>query len=139
MYSKFNQLPKEEEPEKDVVWFEINNKNDRLSLISPHSQQKTNHVCVIDNYTNWCGPCKMIANDYSKLAKKYTNNNIKENTLVFGKEDADKRIQGAPEVRGVPSFHFYVNGKYIQNLTVIGADLNQVEQNIQTISKKINN
>lgn len=138
MYSKFNQLPKEEEPEKDVVWFEINNQTDRMSLISPQNNQKTNHVCVIDNYTNWCGPCKMIANDYSKLAKKYTRTDTRQNTLVFAKEDVEKGINGAPMVRGVPSFHFYVNGKYIKNLTVVGADLNQVEKNLQIISQKIN-
>ena len=140
MYSKFNQLPREEkeETEHQAAWFEIRSEAQRLALVSPSRNQKTNHVCVIDNYTNWCGPCKMIAKDFSRLATKYTTTDLTGNTIVFGKEDAEKRIKGAPEVRGVPTFHFYVNGKNIPNLTVVGADLNEVEQNIQKISQKIN-
>lgn len=122
-----------QDTEHSASWFEINSKDERDALISPSKNQKTKHICVIDNYTPWCGPCKMISNDFSKLANKYTSSDISETTIIFGKENAEKRIEGHPNLEGIPTFHFYVDGKYNEDLTVIGANINKVEENIHKI------
>ena len=77
--------------------------DERDALISP-VKIKTKHICVIDNYTPWCGPCKMISNDFSKLANKYTSSDISETTIIFGKEML-KKNRGHPNLEG-PYFSF---------------------------------
>lgn len=88
-------------------------------------------VVVIDNYTSWCGPCKVIAPKFAVLAQKYEQKGI-----LFIKEDVGKNIGSAPKIRGVPCFHFYVGGKYNEGSTVVGADLAEVENNLLEIIEK---
>lgn len=101
----------------------IQSLEDRKNLI------QTKSIVVIDNYTDWCGPCKNIAPKYVELARKYQSKNC-----VFAKEDVDKKFGETPiPIRGVPSFHFYMNGNFQEALTVVGADIRKVENNIQMI------
>jgi thioredoxin 1 len=92
---------------------------------------RKNQVVVIDNYTTWCGPCKLIAPDYEDLAHYFSNA-----PCVLAKEDAEKEYEGAPPVTGVPCFHFYVKGKYIPRLTVTGGNVKQVKENLESLFKK---
>jgi thioredoxin 1 len=86
-------------------------------------------IVIIDNYTSWCGPCKQIAPKFAKLGNKYQSKGV-----LCMKEDADKKIGNHPvKLRGVPCFHFYVNGKFISDYTITGADINQVEDKILQI------
>lgn len=88
-------------------------------------------IVIIDNYTSWCGPCKQIAPKFAKLGNKYQNQGV-----LCMKEDADKKFGNYPvKLRGVPCFHFYVNGKFIPDYTITGADINQVEDKILQILK----
>ena len=137
-YKKYGNLPKEEKQVVDDICIHINSKQDRDRVISKMQNQQTTHICIIDNYTEWCGPCKMVAPKYVKLAKKYTNTDPRRPTVIFCKEDAEKAIPGQPQVRGVPCFHFYVNGMLVQELTVTGADIGKVEQNLQQIFNRLN-
>ena len=103
----------------------IKSQEQRNELISK------NQVVVIDNYTTWCGPCKLIAPDYEKLAHYFSNA-----PCVLAKEDAEEEIEGAPPVTGVPCFHFYIKGKYIPKLTVTGGNIKQVKENLESLFKK---
>ena len=87
-------------------------------------------LVVIDNYTDWCGPCKMCAPQYAALHNKYS----KPGVCVLVKENVEDAIPGVTEnVRGVPCFHFYVNGMIQPNMTVTGGDVGVVEQTIQQV------
>ena len=70
-----------------------------------------------------------LSNEFAKLGNKYQSKGV-----LCIKEDADKKIGNHPvKLRGVPCFHFYVNGKFISDYTITGADINQVEDKILQI------
>ena len=90
-----------------------------------------NDITVVDNYTEWCGPCKQIAPQYSILSQKY------QGRCALVVEDVDDEIEGAMEIRGVPCFHFYVRGKFMPTLTITGGDIPLVEETLQKIMQKV--
>lgn len=92
-----------------------------------------NKIVVIDNYTNWCGPCKQITPQFANLASKYMYPNI----CSFLKENVEDNIPGVPvRIRGVPCFHFYKNGIFLSNMTVTGGNLRNVENNLKILLNK---
>tara|TARA_B110000008_G_scaffold249082_1_gene261561 strand:- start:613 stop:1020 length:408 start_codon:yes stop_codon:yes gene_type:complete len=103
------------------------------------SQEHRNHyiqeyrVLVIDNYTEWCGPCKQIDPQIRELAQQYPGQ------IYFVRENVDDEIEGAPQITGVPCFHFYAEGKYISELTITGGDVEAVKNTCNQIVTKINN
>lgn len=111
---------KDESPSFEVR--DLQNLEERMTAINNYP------VVVIDNYTSWCGPCKMVAPKFVKLAQHYNKEGI-----LFVKQDADKNFGDCPKIRGVPCFHFYVEGEYMEKYTVVGADLDKVEENLREI------
>ncbi|XWV25957.1 thioredoxin-like protein [Tupanvirus soda lake] len=92
-------------------------------------------IVVIDFYGDWCPPCKMIAPKFAKLAEKYPN-------VSFYKLNSDApdvgKIVSACEVSALPTFCFFIDGKYITR--VVGANDVQLENVIiETMNKKENN
>ena len=86
---------------------------------------KNNNVVVIDNYTDWCGPCRDCAPKFSHLADQLSFTGL----CAFGKENAEDDLGGLPiQINGVPSFHFYVNGVFQSEMVVSGADIDAVEK-----------
>lgn len=110
-------------PESMMIVQEIQNLGQRKNIIIKYP------IVIIDYYTNWCGPCKKVSSKFSQLAKKYNQKGV-----FCVKEDAEKKFGEYPaDLRGVPCFHFYVNGTFIPDLTVTGAAIDQVEDNILKI------
>ena len=103
--------------------------NKIISLENRKNIIQTNKVVVIDNYTDWCGPCKACAPQFSTLAKKYG----KPGLCAFVKEDVDKEFDVPVPITGVPCFHFYINGHFQAQMTVTGADVALVEQTVQNL------
>lgn len=78
-------------------------------------------LTVVDFTATWCGPCKQVAPRFDALASKYKQSN-------FVKVDVDE-LQSTAQGCGVsamPTFHFYVNGKKVDE--VVGADIVKVER-----------
>lgn len=90
-------------------------------------------VIVIDNYTDWCGPCKQIDPQIRELAYQFNG------VIKFVKENADAEVGGGPAVTGVPCFHFYVDGKHYPNFTVTGGDVEGVKNACYQILEQLNN
>lgn len=69
---------------------------------------------VIDCYTNWCAPCRMMSPVIDELAKEFAGK------VVFGKLDVDANPQTAAEfgIMSIPTILFFKNGKHID--TTIG-------------------
>jgi thiol-disulfide isomerase/thioredoxin len=103
----------------------IKDKNHRNNIIFH------NDIVIIYNFTNWCGPCKQIAAPYDILSDKYRG----RASLV--KENVDDEIENAPQVTGVPAFHFYIKGKYYEDLNIVGGDLEMVETQLLKIIEKV--
>ena len=100
---------------KDVFYF--NSADDKNVAVSNH------RLTVVDVYADWCGPCKTIAPKVADLASKY---NRPGHCLVC-KEDAELEL--SPDVRNLPTFQFYVDGKRVTE-PIVGADVDAVERRI---------
>jgi len=107
---------------------------ERLDVLEITSQQQRNdliskyNVIIIDYFTTWCGPCKQSAPLFEGLAKKY------EGRALFLKENVENNIPGIPvKIRGVPCFHFYINGKYIPELTQTGVDIEKMDKILESL------
>jgi len=84
-----------------------------------------NEVVVLKFGAEWCGPCKKIEPEYKKLAE-----NKKE--IIFLSEDIDDDFEGNHEIiKSIPCFHFFKNGKFIQNC--LGANINRVAEIIKIL------
>lgn len=102
----------------------ISSAQHRQSVIS------SNFLVVVDNYTDWCGPCQQCAPQFAVLAGRYTRPGM----CALVKEDVDKRFGGQPvKVLGVPCFHFYVNGQFLADDVITGADISLVEETIRRL------
>jgi len=84
-----------------------------------------NKVCVVYIYGNFCNPCKQIAPRYSQLINKYNNPGI----CMLLKENVESGISNC---RGVPTFQFFKDGKYL-NTDIVGADILSVDKKIQEL------
>ena len=124
-YKTYTTMAAKDENEFDsktmIEVYEITSAADRKNII------QTNKVVVIDNFTEWCGPCKACAPQFAILCKKY----IKPGLCALVKEDEDKKFGGLPvSIKAVPCFHFYINGHFQDHLMFTGADIKLVEQTL---------
>lgn len=129
-YAKFNSLGVDSnKPQNDVVSSveKVRDANHRQSVIGSHK------VCVVDNYTDWCGPCKQISPAFSELNSKYGKVGLcallKENV-----EDGFPRLQNVPQITGVPCFQFYHNGNFVHS--IVGANVKDVEAKLLELLQK---
>jgi thiol-disulfide isomerase/thioredoxin len=126
-YKTFSTMGKDDNaptPESMADVPRIGSSQERQALI------QGNKVVVIDNYTDWCGPCKQCAPQFAVLAQKY----VRPGLCALAKENVEDKHGGWPvAIRGVPCFHFYVNGHYQDEMTVAGADMGALEQTLQRL------
>lgn len=120
-YATLRTLSPAEQKEETSILPEVTSNIDRESYMAKYK------VVVVDNYANWCGPCKMIIGPLNEIYKKYH----REGVCVLVKENAElnlpnQRLRVKP--RAVPCFHFYVNGTLVE--TIMGADVRKVEETI---------
>jgi thiol-disulfide isomerase/thioredoxin len=72
-----------------------------------HHRDNTGLPVVVDFFSHSCGPCRMIAPEYKKLARQF------KGKAVFLKVDvnANYETSQAARVRAMPTFQFFQNGK----------------------------
>lgn len=123
-YDKLGRVPGDEKSTKD-----LSTSNVIEILSSQHKQDLINStdIVIIDLYTNWCEPCKACAPKYSEMEKKFSSVSNQGYSIKFCKEDAELRFTN--NIRSVPLFHFYQNGKFVHSISG-GSQLNLVEQTI---------
>ena len=67
-----------------------------------HHADTTGLPVVVDFFSQSCGPCRMIAPAFKRLAQEY------EGRVVFAKaENTAPGVFAAAGVRSMPTFHFY--------------------------------
>lgn len=128
-YAKYKDL---EGYEKDPVVNTTNNKtiSPVISIVDSNHKDfliQNNKIVLVDIYADWCKPCKHIKPNYILMANKYTKNNF----CVLADENVDYNI--SPDVSGVPTFQFFVNGKLEH--VIVGADINRVENKLIELIK----
>ena len=123
-YAKYNNLaPKEDtDTKQEEIEIDIRSLEHRKSLLD-----QNNIVCVY-LWGDFCGPCKVIAPNYYKLAKKYYN----PGKCRLMKENVELDLTEDYRITGVPAFIFYKNGNIVKNengkiIDIIGGDFNRVE------------
>lgn len=102
---------------------EITNEKELYKIIS------TNQIVVIDFYTTWCGPCKMMNPVIKNLSKEYPY-------IVFAKINCEEFPDSLKQckVECYPTFHILVNGK-IKKI-IKGAEKNALEAEIKELYLK---
>lgn len=85
-------------------------------------------TCVIDMYTSWCGPCKMLAPAFARMAETYG-----EKGIAFAKVDIEKVEEVATifSVSNIPTILYFKGGK-LQN-RVIGANPALIEDAVKNL------
>lgn len=107
----------------------INSLEQRQELI------RKNMLVVIYNYTDWCGPCQFASPAFNKLA---VHGRKQTPFVAFAKENMEKRLGNYPnnvQVRGVPCFHFYMNGQLLEHETIMGANMENVSSTFERLGK----
>ncbi|AES80410.1 thioredoxin [Medicago truncatula] len=87
------------EVNKDTFWPIVNAAGDK--------------TVVLDMYTQWCGPCKVIAPKYKELAEKYLD-------VVFLKLDCNqdnKPLAKELGIKVVPTFKILKDSKIVKEVT----------------------
>ncbi|KAL6857828.1 hypothetical protein ACO1O0_005271 [Amphichorda felina] len=76
------------------------------------------NVVIADFYADWCGPCKMIAPHFERLAKEHS----RPKKVAFAKVNVDNQstIAQSNGVSAMPTFKIFHNGNCIE--TIKGAD-----------------
>ena len=79
----------------------------QLSALLEKHRDVTGLPVILDFYSESCGPCRMIAPAFKKLAQEY------EGRAVFAKIDINRSndIAAKYQVRSMPTFVFIVDGK----------------------------
>jgi thioredoxin 1 len=84
---------------------------------------------LVDFWTTWCGPCKMIAPIVEELAKEY------HHKIKIGKVNVDEnpRIATHYGIMSIPTLIFFKNGKVVEQAVGVlnKAELKRkIEENI---------
>ncbi len=81
------------------------------------------HLCIVDVWAEWCGPCKKAAPEFKKLAAEiiaaypqlriaFAKEEVKEVKEGYNITEESARRKLCRKVNGVPTFQIYVNGKF---------------------------
>lgn len=114
----------EEGDDKQHYCAEIKTFGDRKDIIDNHQ------VVCIDNYTSWCGPCKIVAPLFEKLAENYNQRNI----CLLAKENAELKIPKEKAITAVPAFSFYFRGELVD--IIHGGDIKKIEAKLVELLKQ---
>lgn len=110
-----------------------NSLDDIITIQSLQHKRKLlneNYLVVVDVYGDHCHPCKEILPHFITLSKKYNTPGV----CLFVKENAANGF--SPNVNAVPTFLFYVNGNSFPVHTVLGGQINEVENTIKIILER---
>jgi len=72
----------------------------------------SNSVAVIDFYSNWCPPCRIMDPVFRKVSEDLSDQ------VVFGRINISKhrQISEDHEIRGIPTLVMFRNGEYVDRL-----------------------
>ena len=101
--------------------------NREFRALLKHHAKNTGLPVIIDYFSHGCGPCRMIAPHFKRMAKEYRDR------AVFAKVDVNvnRETSGAQRISSMPTFQFYLGGRRRHQFS--GGDLN----GLQTWTRKL--
>ena len=90
---------------------------------------RTNKFVVIDFTAKWCGPCKAIGPKFEAMVEKYP-------AIQFAKVDVDENEETPQklDISCMPTFKFFKDGQVNEDLTVVGANIENVETSLSRLT-----
>ena len=81
--------------------------NREFKALLRHHAKNTGLPVIIDFFSHGCGPCRMIAPHFKRMAKEY------KDRAVFAKVDinVNRETSGAQQIYSMPTFQFYLGGR----------------------------
>jgi thioredoxin 1 len=98
-----------------------------------YSELTSKLPCMVKFTAQWCGPCKNIGPFYQTMAEKHSNN------IRFLEVDIDSSdlITKHENIESIPLFIFYHDGQKKQNLSVLGAKKDILQENLHSFLSTI--
>ena len=76
----------------------------------------TLRLVVVDFWATWCGPCRMFAPTFEAMALREKNGKNQVIFLTICESDSRDAME-ARNIRAFPTFHLYLNGNKVEELT----------------------
>jgi len=108
----------------------IKSSNEFDRLLEKHATE-TGLPVIVDFYSDGCGPCRQIAPAYLQMAK-----DIGQESAVFVKVDTNAihELSNRYNVRSLPTFKLFYNGKIVDSMS--GAGAQQLQQMVNSVVSK---
>jgi thioredoxin 1 len=106
--------------------------NQLLSDPNYHNNPKGPTKIFVKVYTNWCGPCKMIAPKIQQLS-----NDPKYSEILFVQINGEKiceKLKRYINVSAVPIFFSFVAGKQYSDF-IVGPDIKKITERLDELSR----
>jgi len=102
--------------------------SDKVTSITSKDQIPKTGAVVIDFYASWCGPCKKLTPEFSRLSNEYT-------TITFLKVDSDESedLCKIYEVSALPTVIFIKDGEIVSMIK--GFSLDKMVSELNELSK----
>eukprot|EP00178_Gracilaria_changii_P011440 TRINITY_DN325_c0_g1_i1.p1 TRINITY_DN325_c0_g1~~TRINITY_DN325_c0_g1_i1.p1 ORF type:complete len:787 (+),score=161.72 TRINITY_DN325_c0_g1_i1:72-2432(+) len=97
-------------------------------------QNCANHrLVVVDWSAPWCGPCRMIAPAFERLATRFSD-------VTFVKVDteatpANAELASLSGISAYPTFHYYINSRCVHSFS--GANATNIESGVRTYRTQV--
>lgn len=97
---------------------------------------KENDIALVDFYTTWCVPCKILTPRLEELANGTKNDGMK---IAFCKVDCEKVVKMADifKITSVPTTVFFVKGKPDKKIIVGCEQVEMYKSKLDEIAKDI--
>mmetsp|Transcript_20890 Transcript_20890/g.45692 ORF Transcript_20890/g.45692 Transcript_20890/m.45692 type:complete len:156 (-) Transcript_20890:1477-1944(-) len=92
----------------------------KVKSISPASyhtflSENNNKLSVVDFYTTWCGPCKLIAPTVEQYANDYSQ--VAFAKMDCGADNDSKKLAMGLGIKALPTFHLYKGQVKVAEMT----------------------
>ena len=118
-------------------FFTIGHSNFQMNFQSKNMQAPPMRV-FLKLYTDWCGPCKKIAPVLEEISMSQEHREViflkfNADLMLKGQDPISKKLLGMLKIGAVPAFFGMIDGQIVGN--VMGADMNEILELLQTIKK----
>lgn len=98
--------------------------------IQPFLAEHHSRLTVVDFYTPWCGPCKVMASVLEQMAQEHSDVNFTK--FDCGADTSNKNFAISVGIKALPTFFLYRGSEKIAQLT--GAKAEKLREIVKALS-----